>query len=38
MKALKYLDQKGINYYSLRDDQEAHLKTLAFRKIKLKGL
>jgi hypothetical protein len=38
MKAMRCLDQTGINYYSLMDDREAHLKTLAFRKIKLTGL
>ena len=38
MKALKYLDQKGINYYSLIDNREALVKTLAFREIKLRSL
>jgi hypothetical protein len=37
-KAMKWLDGEGINYYSLMDDREAHLKTLAFRKIRLEGL
>ena len=37
-KAMKWLDDLGINYYSLLDDREAHLKTLAFRKIILEGL
>jgi len=38
MKALKYLDQNGINYYSLMGDRESLLKTLAFREIQLKNL
>lgn len=37
-KAMKWLDGKGINHYSLMDDKEAYLKTLAFRKIRFKGL
>ena len=37
-KAMKWLDGKGINYYTLMDDREAYLKTLALRKIKLEGL
>lgn len=36
-KAMKWLDKSGINYYSLMGDREAHLKTLAFRKIRLEG-
>lgn len=38
MKALKYLDQNGINYYSLMGNRESLLKTLAFREIKLRNL
>ncbi len=37
-KAMKWLDGKGINYYSLMGDREAHLKTLALRKIRFEGL
>ncbi len=38
MKAMKWLDEKGINYYSLIHDREAQLKSLAFKKIRLMGL
>ncbi len=38
IKAMKWLDEEGINYYSLMDDRDAQLKTLAFRKIRLEGL
>jgi hypothetical protein len=37
-KAMKWLDGKGINHYRLMDDREAHLKTLALRKIRFEGL
>ena len=36
-KAMKWLDKSGINYYNLMDDRKGHLKTLAFRKIRLEG-
>jgi hypothetical protein len=38
MKALKFLDQHNINYYSLIGNHEALLKTLAFREIRLRNL
>jgi len=36
-KAMKWLDGKGINYYSLMNNTEAHLKTLALRNIRFQG-
>lgn len=38
MKAMKWLDGKGINYYSLMDDRGALLKICALRKITFQGL
>ncbi|PKN63625.1 MAG: hypothetical protein CVU57_17920 [Deltaproteobacteria bacterium HGW-Deltaproteobacteria-15] len=38
IKAMKWLDGMGINYYSLMDDREALLKTYALREITFQGL
>ncbi|HOG18529.1 MAG TPA: FRG domain-containing protein [Syntrophales bacterium] len=37
-KALKWLDAKGINHYSLMADREAYFKALALKKIRFEGL
>ena len=36
--ALKFLDQKGINYFSLMESEETLLKTIAFKELELKNL
>jgi hypothetical protein len=38
IKALKFLDQKDINYFNLIESEEALLKTIAFRELELKTL
>lgn len=38
LKALAFLDEKGINHFSLMKSVEARMKTFAFRQIELRNL